>query len=111
MEKQGRGHSMAEMPEFMTAIEISRAGGPEVLVPCRRPVPVPGAGQVLVQVAAAGVNRPDVIQRKGLYPAPPGASDLPGLEISGKIVALGHGVSAEMLDQNICALVAGGGYA
>jgi NADPH:quinone reductase len=102
---------MAEMPKFMTAIEICRPGGPEVLVPCRRPVPVPGAGQVLVQVAAAGVNRPDVVQRKGLYPAPPGASDLPGLEISGKIVALGHGVTADLLNQNICALVAGGGYA
>jgi NADPH:quinone reductase len=105
------GANMAEVPEFMIAIEISQPGGPEVLLPCQRPVPVPGAGQVLVRVAAAGVNRPDVIQRKGLYPAPPGASDLPGLEISGQIVALGEGVSADHLNQNICALVAGGGYA
>ncbi len=102
---------MAEVPEFMTAIEISTPGGPEVLLPCQRPVPVPGRGQVLVRVAAAGVNRPDVVQRKGLYPAPPGASDLPGLEISGQIVVLGEGVSADHLNQNICALVAGGGYA
>ncbi len=102
---------MAEVPEFMTAIEISTPGGPEVLVPCQRAVPVPGEGQVLVRVAAAGVNRPDVVQRKGLYPAPPGASDLPGLEISGQVVALGQGVSADHLNQNICALVAGGGYA
>lgn len=102
---------MAEVPKFMTAIEISQPGGPEVLMPCTRPVPVPGAGQVLVRVAAAGVNRPDVVQRKGLYPAPPGASDLPGLEISGEIVALGTGVTPDNLGQNICALVAGGGYA
>jgi NADPH:quinone reductase len=102
---------MAEVPKFMTAIEISQPGGPEVLMPCTRPVPVPGAGQVLVRVAAAGVNRPDVVQRKGLYPAPPGASDLPGLEISGEIVALGMGVTPDNLGQNICALVAGGGYA
>lgn len=102
---------MAEVPKFMTAIEISQPGGPEVLMPCTRPVPVPGAGQVLVRVAAAGVNRPDVVQRKGLYPAPLGASDLPGLEISGEIVALGTGVTPDNLGQNICALVAGGGYA
>jgi NADPH:quinone reductase len=105
------GANMAEVPEFMTAIEISTPGGPEVLVPCRRAVPVPAQGQVLVRVVAAGVNRPDVVQRKGLYPAPPGASDLPGLEISGQVVALGQGVSADHLNQNICALVAGGGYA
>jgi NADPH:quinone reductase len=102
---------MAEVPEFMTAIEISQPGGPEVLLPCTRPVPVPGPGQVLVRVAAAGVNRPDVVQRKGLYPAPPGASDLPGLEIAGEIVALGAGVTADNLGSQICALVAGGGYA
>ena len=102
---------MAEVPKFMTAIEISQPGGPEVLMPCTQPVPVPGAGQVLVRVAAAGVNRPDVVQRKGLYPAPLGASDLPGLEISGEIVALGTGVTPDNLGQNICALVAGGGYA
>jgi NADPH:quinone reductase len=102
---------MVKLPDFMTAIEISKPGGPEVLVPCQRPLPVPQSGQVLVRVAAAGVNRPDVVQRMGLYPAPPGASDLPGLEISGEIVTLGDDVSAEMLGTNICALVAGGGYA
>lgn len=102
---------MTELPEMMTAIEISTPGGPEVLVPCQRPVPVPGKGGVLVRVAAAGVNRPDVVQRKGLYPPPPGASDIPGLEISGEIVALGQGVDAGWLGENICALVSGGGYA
>jgi putative PIG3 family NAD(P)H quinone oxidoreductase len=102
---------MTGLPKFMTAVEISQPGGPEVLVPCQRAVPVPGEGQVLVRVAAAGVNRPDVVQRKGLYPAPPGASDLPGLEISGKVVAVGNHVSADMLGASICALVAGGGYA
>ncbi|MGC1468579.1 MAG: NAD(P)H-quinone oxidoreductase [Sphingorhabdus sp.] len=95
----------------MTAIEISCPGGPEVLLPCKRPVPVPGEGEVLVKVAAAGVNRPDVVQRMGLYPAPPGASDLPGLEISGTVVAIGTGVESEHLGQKVCALVAGGGYA
>jgi NADPH:quinone reductase len=87
---------MAELPDTMTAIEITAPGGPEVLKPCQRPVPQPAAGEVLLRVAAAGVNRPDVIQRKGLYPAPPGASDLPGLEVSG---------------ERVCALVSGGGYA
>jgi NADPH:quinone reductase len=101
---------MAKLPEFMTAIEISQPGGPEVLAVCQRPLPVPVDGQVLVRVAAAGVNRPDVVQRKGLYPAPPGASDLPGLEISGEIVALGNGVDASNMGKKICALVAGGGY-
>lgn len=99
------------LPEHMTAIEISCPGGPEVLLPCKRPVPVPGEGEVLVKVAAAGVNRPDVVQRMGLYPAPPGASDLPGLEISGTVVAIGTGVESEHLGQKVCALVAGGGYA
>jgi putative PIG3 family NAD(P)H quinone oxidoreductase len=102
---------MNDIPESMTAIEISTAGGPEVLKPCIRPMPQPGAGEVLVKVAAAGVNRPDVVQRMGLYPAPPGASDLPGLEISGTIVAAGQGVEPELFGQQICALVAGGGYA
>ena len=99
------------LPDMMTAIEISAPGGPEVLVPCQRPVPVPGEGEVLVKVAAAGVNRPDVVQRMGLYPAPPGASDLPGLEISGTVVAIGPGVATEHMGQKVCALVAGGGYA
>ena len=102
---------MADLPQSMNAVEISMPGGPEVLVPCRRPVPVPGIGEVLVRVAAAGVNRPDIIQRKGLYPPPPGASDIPGLEISGEIVAVGQGVDARWLDRKICALVSGGGYA
>lgn len=99
------------MPEYMTAIEISQPGGPDVLKSCQRPVPVPGAGQMLVRVAAAGVNRPDIVQRMGLYPAPKGASDLPGLEIAGEVVALGEGVSADQMGRKICALVAGGGYA
>jgi NADPH:quinone reductase len=102
---------MSDIPAIMTAIEISAPGGPEVLLPCQRPVPTPGEGEVLVKVVAAGVNRPDVVQRMGLYPAPAGASDLPGLEISGIVVALGPGVESEHLGQTICALVAGGGYA
>ena len=80
------------LPETMTAIEIREFGGPEVLVPGTRPLPKPAAGEVLVQVAAAGVNRPDVLQRSGGYPPPPGASDIPGLEIAGTVVALGEGV-------------------
>jgi NADPH:quinone reductase len=102
---------MTEIPRVMKAIEISTPGGPDVLTVCERPVPIPAAGEMLIRVAAAGVNRPDVIQRKGLYPAPPGASDLPGLEIAGLVVAIGDGVSNEMIGRNICALVAGGGYA
>jgi NADPH:quinone reductase len=102
---------MAVLPETMTAIEITGPGGPDVLKPCVRPVPVPGAGEVLIRVAAAGVNRPDVIQRMGLYPPPPGASDIPGLEIAGEVVGMGDGVGSEMLGQNMCALVTGGGYA
>lgn len=102
---------MTDIPENMTAIEISEPGGPEVLKPCIRPVPQPGIGEVLVKVAAAGVNRPDVVQRMGLYPAPPGASDLPGLEVSGTVVALGPDADPELLGQKVCALVAGGGYA
>jgi NADPH:quinone reductase len=102
---------MADIPEMMTAIEITTPGAPDVLKPCQRPVPQPAAGQVLVKVAAAGVNRPDVVQRMGLYPPPPGASDIPGLEISGSVVALGDGVDAEWLGRQVCALVSGGGYA
>jgi NADPH:quinone reductase len=102
---------MTDIPDSMTAIEISAPGGPEVLKPVIRPVPIPGEGELLICVAAAGVNRPDVIQRMGLYPAPPGASDLPGLEISGEVIARGSGTDPEMLGQTICALVAGGGYA
>lgn len=95
----------------MTAIEISTPGGPEVLVATQRPVPTPGAGELLLKVAFAGVNRPDVIQRKGLYPPPPGASDLPGLEVSGVVVSVGPGVDPELLGTRQCALVSGGGYA
>lgn len=99
------------VPDFMTAVEIARPGGPEVLQTCSRPVPQPGPGEVLVRVAAAGVNRPDAMQRRGLYPPPPGASDLPGLEIAGVVAALGEGVETPRIGAEICALVTGGGYA
>jgi putative PIG3 family NAD(P)H quinone oxidoreductase len=102
---------MEKPPELMTAIEISTPGEPEVLVATQRPVPSPGDGELLLKVAFAGVNRPDVIQRKGLYPPPPGASDLPGLEVSGIVVSVGAGVSRELLGTRQCALVSGGGYA
>jgi NADPH:quinone reductase len=102
---------MAALPDMMTAIEISTPGGPEVLKPCQRPVPTPAAGEVLLKVAYAGVNRPDVVQRKGLYPPPPGASDLPGLEVSGTVVAVGEGVDAGEIGSRYCSLVSGGGYA
>jgi NADPH:quinone reductase len=102
---------MAELPQIMTAVEISTPGGPEVLKPCQRPVPVPAQGEVLLKVAYAGVNRPDVVQRKGLYPAPPGASDLPGLEVSGTVVAVGEGVDVGEIGNRYCSLVSGGGYA
>jgi len=99
------------VPAMMTAIGISAPGGPDVLVPQQRPVPQPGAGEVLIRVAAAGVNRPDVMQRMGKYPAPAGASDLPGLEISGTVVAVGEGADAALVGTSVCALVSGGGYA
>jgi putative PIG3 family NAD(P)H quinone oxidoreductase len=102
---------MSNLPSTMTAIEISRFGGPEVLTPCQRPLPRPGAGEVLVAVEAAGVNRPDVLQRQGGYAPPAGASDLPGLEIAGRVVALGDGVADPRLGDAVTALVAGGGYA
>lgn len=102
---------MTELPATMTAIGLPTPGGPEALVPVERPVPVPGAGEILVKVAAAGVNRPDVMQRKGLYPPPPGAPDIPGLEIAGEVVALGAGVTRWRLGDKVCALVSGGGYA
>ena len=86
-------------------------GGPEVLHLSDLPVPSPGPGEVLVKVVFAGVNRPDVIQRKGFYPPPPGASPIPGLEIAGEVVALGEGVDIALLGRNVCALVSGGGYA
>lgn len=101
----------APLPATMTAVEIGEFGGPEVLRPAVRPVPAPAAGEVLVEVAAAGVNFPDVIQRRGAYPPPPGASDIPGLEIAGEVVAAGAGVDVPAVGDRVCALVAGGGYA
>ena len=95
----------------MTVVEIAAPGGPEQLKTARRPVPKPASGEVLVRVAAAGVNRPDVMQRQGRYPPPPGASDLPGLEIAGAIVALGAGVSELKVGDQVTALLPGGGYA
>src|SRR5262245_52310328 len=102
---------MASLPSRMTAIAIRAPGGPEVLVPEERPVPAPGAGEVLVKVAAAGVNRPDVMQRQGLYPPPKGASDIPGLKIAGEVVADRAGAGRWKVGDRVTALVAGGGYA
>lgn len=95
----------------MRVIEISRPGGPDVLIPARRPIPVPGHGQVLLKIAYTGVNRPDALQRAGLYAPPPGASDLPGLEAAGEVAALGPGVSGLAPGDQVCALLPGGGYA
>jgi putative PIG3 family NAD(P)H quinone oxidoreductase len=95
----------------MRAIEISQPGPPEVLKLTERPDPVPAAGEVLIEVDAAGVNRPDVIQRYGKYPPPPGASDLPGLEVAGRIAALGQSATGWKVGDRVCALLAGGGYA
>ena len=102
---------MAAIPDRMTVIGIKAAGGPEMLVPEQRPVPKPGDGEILVKVAAAGVNRPDVMQRQGLYPPPPGAPDIPGLEIAGEVVAFGSGVKRWQVGDRVMALVIGGGYA
>ena len=102
---------MPAVPLEMTVVEIAAPGGPEQLITARRPVPQAGAGEVLVRVAAAGVNRPDVMQRQGRYPPPPGASDIPGLEIAGEIVALGPEVAGVGLGDKVTALLAGGGYA
>jgi putative PIG3 family NAD(P)H quinone oxidoreductase len=99
------------VPSRMRAVEIAQPGGPEVLRLCERQVPVPAAGEVLIEVQAAGVNRPDVMQRRGLYPPPPGASDLPGLEVAGRIVCVGQEVGQEWLGKKVCALITGGGYA
>lgn len=98
-------------PKTMNAVEITTPGGPDVLKLTQRPVPTPGAGEILVRVTAAGVNRPDVLQRAGGYPPPPGASDLPGLEIAGEVVAAGDGARRFPVGARVCALVAGGGYA
>ena len=102
---------MNSLPETMTAIEIAEFGPPEGLRPAKRAMPVAQHGEVLIKVAAAGVNRPDVMQRTGNYPPPPGASDIPGLEVSGEVVQVGHGVNSISLGDKVCALVAGGGYA
>ncbi len=99
------------IPDDMVHIEISEPGGPEVLVPRRAPVPHPRPGEILIRVAAAGINRPDVLQRQGLYPMPPGVTPIPGLEIAGDVVAIGAGASGFSLGDSICALTEGGGYA
>ena len=101
----------AEIPESMTAIEIREPGGPEVLVPGEMAVPAPGPEEVLIKVAAAGVNRPDAMQRAGLYPPPPGAPETPGLEVAGEIVAVGQAAERWQVGDQVAALVAGGGYA
>src|ERR1700674_3816795 len=100
---------MMTLPSRMTAIGIRTPGGPEVLVPEERPVPSPGTGEILVKVEAAGGNRPDVMQRRGLYPPPPGASDIPGLEIAGEVVALGPEIRRWKRGDQVMALVGGGG--
>jgi NADPH:quinone reductase len=102
---------MEKVPSQMTVIGISKPGGPEVLLPETRSVPVPGPQEILVKVAAAGVNRPDVAQRSGSYPPPPGASDLPGLEIAGEVVAVGSEAKKHKIGDKVMSLVAGGGYA
>jgi len=99
------------LPDTMKVIEISEPGGPENLVMASRPVPEPGLGEILIKVVAAGVNRPDVAQRQGNYAPPPGASDLPGLEVSGTVAAVGSGVSDWAVGDEVCALTPGGGYA
>ena len=99
------------IPQTMTAVEIREPGPPQVLRAVERPVPEPAPFEVLIQVAAAGVNRPDVLQRKGVYPPPPGVTDIPGLEVAGEVVRLGEGVYEPALGTRVCALVAGGGYA
>ncbi|MCE7796089.1 NAD(P)H-quinone oxidoreductase [Sphingobium sufflavum] len=101
----------ASIPADMTAIGISQPGGPEVLTPVTLPTPVPASGEVLIRVAAAGVNRPDVMQRQGKYPPPPGAPVTPGLEVAGDIVAIGPDVDAALIGRRVCALLPGGGYA
>ena len=102
---------MSDIPTRMTAIEIGTPGPPEALRPASRPVPQPGPQEVLIRVAAAGINRPDVLQRKGAYPPPPGVTDIPGLEVAGEVVRVGSGVTEPAVGERVCALVAGGGYA
>ncbi|HVI29404.1 NAD(P)H-quinone oxidoreductase [Hansschlegelia sp.] len=102
---------MTDLPTEMTYVRAEGDGGPEVLVPARGPVPAPGEGEVLIEVAAAGVNRPDVMQRKGMYPPPPGAPETLGLEVAGRVAALGAGVTDLKVGDQVCALLTGGGYA
>jgi NADPH:quinone reductase len=102
---------MSTVPATMTAIELKQPGGPDMLVPGSRPTPKPGKGEVLIKVAAAAINRPDVLQRQGKYPPPPGAPDTLGLDVAGTVVASGEGVSWPKMGDQVCALVAGGGYA
>lgn len=102
---------MMSLPHEMRVVEITRPGAADVLHPARRPVPAPGAGQILIRVAYAGVNRPDVLQRQGNYAPPPGASDLPGLECAGHVAAVGPGVTRWQMGDAVCALLPGGGYA
>jgi putative PIG3 family NAD(P)H quinone oxidoreductase len=102
---------MEKLPAQMTVIGISKPGGPEVLLPETRAVPTPGPGEILIKVQAAGVNRPDVAQRAGSYPPPPGASDLPGLEVAGEVAAVGPGATKHKVGDKVMSLVAGGGYA
>ena len=99
------------LPDSQTSIEITQPGGPEVLKPALRAMPQPGDNQLLIQVAAAGINRPDVFQRMGFYPPPPGVTDIPGLEVSGTVVAIGPGVEDYVIGDQVCALLSGGGYA
>ena len=101
---------MNETPKDMRVMEIEKPGGPEVLREARRPVPRPGADEVLIRIHAAGVNRPEVLQRMGLYPPPPGATDIPGLECAGEIAAVGGAVATWEIGDKICALLPGGGY-
>jgi NADPH2:quinone reductase len=102
---------MSALPATMMCVEIKKPGGPEALVPATRPVPQPAAGEILLKVAATGVNRPDLAQRAGTYPPPPGASDLPGLEAAGTVAALGDGVTGLKVGDAVCALTPGGSYA
>ena len=100
---------MSNIPSTMTAVELAGKGGPEVLVAGQVATPQPGAGQILIKVAAAGVNRPDIQQRTGAYPPPPGHSKLPGLEVAGEVAAIGAGVTRWKIGDAVCALVNGGG--
>src|SRR6201996_2933418 len=109
--RASQGKIMGNVPAQMTVIGISKPGGPEVLLPETRAVPAPDPDEILIKVMAAGVNRPDVAQRQGHYPPPPGASDLPGLEVAGEVVAIGSNAKRHKLGDKVMSLVAGGGYA